>query len=745
MCLLELVQNPDVASLCAFDVVFCGPSVDEQIHRALGTIRVLISSNRAVQSSCLVKKLWNKAIVLAGRHRKTAQLVWCAKRLYSLQNKNDVFFHLYQMTMTLCCESMPVFSTFNTCSEAHAILRSDFSRSMQTSGVLQLVNRQLTALLRENADSQQKDDMTFRAVIGVLQRCVGIVNGCLIFLESLQETRDACAELAMNLIFLYHRHGVDIEISHLTVMEALFATVSGNTLEFIFEHVVRIFLGKFEACSDSHVSYLQGVVMRIMRNSSVGKRIAIRKFISDNDIIADFARCVHNQGAVASHKHNAATCVLFELVSMAGHFDVRSAEQTLQCMLHCMTQTSEVPQADLYLLIVRQIFLKNSRPICSDLVGELVKTLASPSFPRGIERVMSVIDPLVKNKKNSINLPTCQALVRYAMSSLIEPELDMTTWVKCLAILRTFIHQINRANLVCILEHGRVFVDAVQAWSLDPCHVCQILYIFRHIVCRLSVCKELMLDRIQDCGFVGLVRKKLRDGICTFMQEGRVSISYIKAADILFAHNILSGFQDGVDFLRFTARTVMRYCCNNRQSAVDILRITLRTMRKLETTEKIDSLTLRLMLQAITRIRFTADHALTTYALLIAKICVVAERDNVGAGAVLSATKPSEDYIAERMVLFCNNVLAGVELSNALLELSATSDKILNTLSIFRVIYSETFLAHDTQGGRALIKGSLAALSRIRTFIANKHRANVKNGNLERALEEFFQSYVDFA
>jgi hypothetical protein len=254
-----------------------------------------------------------------------------------------------------------------------------------------------------------------------------------------------------------------------------------------------------------------------------------------------------------------------------------------------------------------------------------------------------------------------------------------------------------------------------------------------------------MLDRIQDCGFVDLVRKKLKDGICTFMQEGRVSISYIKAADILFAHNILSGFQDGVDFLRFTARAVLRYFCNNRQSAVDILRITLRTMRKLETTEKFDSLTLRLMLQAITRIRFTADHALTTYALLIAKICVVAERDNAGAGPVLSATKASEDYIAERMVLFCNNVLAGVELSNALLELSATSDKILNALSIFRVIYSETFLAHDTQGGRALIKGSLAALSRIRTFIANKHRANSKNSNLERALEDFFQSYVDFA
>ena len=112
---------------------------------------------------------------------------------------------------------------------------------------------------------------------------------------------------------------------------------------------------------------------------------------------------------------------------------------------------------------------------------------------------------------------------------------------------------------------------------------------------------------------------------------------------------------------------------------------------------------------------------------------------------VLSATKHSEDYIAERMVLFCNNVLAGVELSNALLEISATSDKILNTLSIFRAVYSETFLAQDTQGGKALIKGSLAALSRIRTFIANKHRANVKNSSLERALEDFFQSYVDFA
>lgn len=742
MCLQELVQNPDVASLDAFDVIFSGPSVDEQIHRALGTIRVLISCNAAVQSSCLVKKLWNKAIVLAGRHRKTVQLIWCAKRLYSLQHKSDVFCHLYHMTMGLCCESMPVFSTFNTCSEAHAILRTDFSRCMQTSGVLQLLNRQLTALLHKSADLKPKDDITFRVVMGVLQRCVGIVSGCIIFLEPLQETRQVCAELAMNLIFLYHRHGADIEISHLTVMEALFASVSGNTLEFIFEHVVRLFLSKFDTCSDSHVSYLQGVVMRIMRNSSVGKRIAIRKFISDNDIIAEFARCVHNQGAVASNKHNAAICVLFELVSMAGHFDVRSAEQTLQCMLHFMTQTSDLPQADLYMLIVRQIFLKNSRPVCSDLVGELVKTLASPSFPRGIERVMSVIDPLVKNKKNSINLPTCQALVRYAMHSLIEPELDIMTWIKCLAILRTFIHQINRANLVCILEHGRVFVDAIQDWSLDPCHVCQILYIFRHIVCRLSVCKELMLDRIQDCGFVEMIRKKLNDGICTFMQEGRVSISYIKACDILFAHNILSGVQEGVVFLRFIARTIIRYCCNNRQSAVDILRMTLRTMRKLETTDGFDSQTLRLILHAITRIRFTADHALTSYAIIIAKICVFAERKNLEANPLSAASNPSEDYILERMVLFCNNVIAGVELSNTLLELSATSDKILNTLSILRVIFSEKFLAYDKQGC-TLIKGSLTSLSRIRAFFANKHN-RFNSSKLECAIEDFFQSYIDF-
>ena len=178
MYLLDLIENEDITANTAWIASLC--KSDSPAEAIQCQIKNMISTNAALQRSAFVIKLWDAFIKAASASSNKRMLLWCAKRLFSLQDKSASYFCLYQLAVCLSTESLPVYSSYNTSSEAHCILRMQFSKYITTSGILDLINRQLEILVRRQGLFQDREGAIFRTMIMFLQRCVGVLNLSLI-------------------------------------------------------------------------------------------------------------------------------------------------------------------------------------------------------------------------------------------------------------------------------------------------------------------------------------------------------------------------------------------------------------------------------------------------------------------------------------------------------------------------------------------------------------------------------------
>ena len=663
MSLLQLAENNDVCSIpVIFDAILGKDTSDQNTRHVCLSIKNLVTTSKGMQTSPLVLKLWQFLVKFCVIFGHKEDLFWSAKRLFSLKDIHPSFRDLYQASMCAATDSLPVVSAYSTSSDSHCILRKEFSAYIIKSGVLNLINRQLQELTQKDDMFDDKELPIFRMSTLFLQRCVGVLNGHMMFLEPLGSDESIKNQLANNLVLLFKRHGFDMDLLHLTVIEALCVGTSAQTLELIFEHLIQLFLSRFPTYSEHHISYLQGCLLRVMRQSFAHKRHIIRRFINENDIIGNISVCLHNNINASVNKHFAGMCVLSEVVMLCSDFGTPSLECTIQCILQCLNKNSTTPYADLYILILRQILFRRTRRICSDIISEMLKVITSPTFARGIEQVMSVIEPLVKTQRHSINIPSCQVLVRYMLTCLTEPKLHITTWVQCLGVLRTFVHQLNRANLITVLEHSRLFVDAMENWNLDPVHSAQILYVFRYVICRLSCFKDLIVDRLYDLGFVSHIRARLQRQDVSAGASGRpLNVSIMRAADILMVHDIVTDFEDGKNLVSFCTKMIIQHA-SNKKLVVDTMRVLMRTAKRFESRGVYTEAFKKYVIAAVAAVNFKADYTVLLFAMHLIHFFLLEEEN--GAFEITTYQRdacPQEIKTLQQIHITCNMIIFQVE------------------------------------------------------------------------------------
>tara|TARA_X000000368_G_scaffold324089_1_gene261166 strand:+ start:1879 stop:2193 length:315 start_codon:yes stop_codon:yes gene_type:complete len=78
------------------------------------------------------------------------------------------------------------------------------------------------------------------------------------------------------------------------------------------------------------VTYLQGVLLRIMRNSFAHRRHALRAFVMTHDSLGDIACCIHNHGGISATRHTASLCVLAEILTLMSDTNTRSFDLVMQ-------------------------------------------------------------------------------------------------------------------------------------------------------------------------------------------------------------------------------------------------------------------------------------------------------------------------------------------------------------------------------------------------------------------------------
>ena len=171
---------------------------------------------------------------------------------------------------------------------------------------------------------------------------------------------------------------------------------------------------------------------------------------------------------------------------------------------------------------------------------------------------------------------TCQHIFAYAMHELIAEDPPVQLWVRCLKLLRAFIHQMNMANMITLLEHGRTLVAMIDANVLHPGAVAQVLYIVRYVVCRLMVHKDLVRDRLHSLGVAQHVLAHLQQPPRAPTTQNRtLENGYIRTIDLLLLYDLVPR-EHAAPFAVHCARVVARYE-RNAKMVTDVLRILLRT------------------------------------------------------------------------------------------------------------------------------------------------------------------------
>lgn len=579
MGLLALSQNVDVMSMSSFfHALFSSErgAVDSDI--AICVIRNLVTVNKSFCSSALVTRHWKTLLGYAMVMKWDDFLFWSCKRLHFLQQNHPTLLDMYAHTFLMCIEVTPSMSTFNTNSEIHCIMRNQFSRRIQALRILPLIHRELDNMVRQqdtNADMQLR---IFNSILFFLQRCVGITGGALSFLESGLHERHTITGLG-NLLILCHdkvEHNVDA-IFH-TVMEALCSSSSVESVETIFEHLLQTFMKRYFIVDDNKVSFLQGCLVRIINSSFGDRRRHLRRLLEQNDMIGELATCIHNNPHASVNKHVSGLCLFSELIAISTNLDMPSFEKTVQLIINCLNNNKMKDITDVHLLTLRQLVQKRTRPVSRDLVDELVEILTREQQTKDVDLILSIAECLIKHNRQIMSIASCHKLTRWALNYLVLHSDDMLSSTRCVAILRTFIHQLNRLSILNILQQGSKLINMLNM-GLDVQHAAQILYVFRYAVCRLSSNKDVISQCISDSQCIPMLLDDFHGhGIPTYYCR-RVDVARIRLMDIFISHELITAQAPKNTFLHYCTRCLKQYH-KNHKTCVDILRIILRCLHR---------------------------------------------------------------------------------------------------------------------------------------------------------------------
>lgn len=187
-----------------------------------------------------------------------------------------------------------------------------------------------------------------------------------------------------------------------------------------------------------------------------------------------------------------------------------------------------------------------------------------------------MLDLLAGGHRMALPHASCQAVFAYAMQQLVAEDPPVHLWVRCLKLLRAFIHQMNTANMITVLEHARTLVTMIDANVMHPGAVAQVLYVLRYAVCRLLVHKDLVRDRLDSLGVAQHVLAHLQTPPRAPTTQNRVlENAYIRTIDLLLMYDLIPRAHAAA-FAVHCARVVARYE-RNAKMVTDVLRVLLRT------------------------------------------------------------------------------------------------------------------------------------------------------------------------
>lgn len=165
--------------------------------------------------------------------------------------------------------------------------------------------------------------------------------------------------------------------------------------------------------------------------------------------------------------------------------------------------------ASIYHHIILLLLSKRTARIANDLASELVRVLTSRLLPLESAQVLDALDSLATNHRMTLPHASCQAIFAFGLHEIISDHVPVQVWVRCLKLLRTFIHHLNQANMISILEHMGKLVHMIEGAYLRARIVSQVLYIMRYVVCRLMMHKDLVRDRLHSLGVTQHILKFL--------------------------------------------------------------------------------------------------------------------------------------------------------------------------------------------------------------------------------------------
>ena len=341
-----------------------------------------------VQRSALVLHLIQHFLRESFVHNSFAGAAWCVKRLRTLQHNNADSASLYHRAVLQIQDMLPLVSAYNTSSELHAMLRVQHSQRITASRVLEAMDAELHAMLRHLGQLDARQHKLLGSIVVFLHRCMTVVHGTLTFLQPSVAGGALVNSLASHLILLHDKISTGRDAVYLTVLEGLCSNASDATVELLFQHFLLLFVTDFATAGDIQVTYLQGVLLRIMRNSFAHRRHTLRAFIVAHDSLGEIAACIHNHSGTSPARHMASLCVLGEILTLLPNTNARSFDLVLQTVLVELDRCRTAALATLYLHLLLLLVGKRSARITHDLATELVRVVTSRTLPLNNHQVV---------------------------------------------------------------------------------------------------------------------------------------------------------------------------------------------------------------------------------------------------------------------------------------------------------------------------------------------------------------------
>lgn len=545
-------------------------------QEAIAVMQKLVATSKQIQRSPLVLHMISRFLQDASSNSNFTAMAWCVKRLRTLQHNNKESAAIYHRAVMLIHDMLPLVSAFNTMSDIHNMLRNQHSEKILQSRVLNCFDKEMNAMAIQQEPLSALQLGLLNSIILFMHRCMAVVNGTLMFLHAGPETGALIDTLASNMILLHDKVSRSRDALFLTVMEGLCCHASSATVELLFQHFFKLFITGYATLGDIQIMYLQGVILRITRNSFALRRNGLMTSILVHDSLGAIAQCVHSCNGVTKNRHLSCMCVLSELLHLLPHTNMRSFELIMQSLIVLMDKSSDRTTNKIYLQLLQLIVSKRSERFSNDIAAELISVLTKDFTPNNDVQVLDIFDDLAVNHRLWLPVPSTQKIFLHALKAVIDTNTNIVVWVRCLNLVRIFIYQMSQSNLITVLEYSNIFIAMIETTYLRPRVISQVMFILRYTICRLLKHKDMICDRIHSLGVCTHVLAHLEGPLRVCSTDNRIlEHAYIRTTDLLLVYDLIPR-KHAVALAEHCARVLAAYK-NNRKMVNDVLRVLLRT------------------------------------------------------------------------------------------------------------------------------------------------------------------------